>query len=84
MTDRDHFAAAALTGLLARPVEIQDPASSAYVIADAMLEERERVTLTADERKAILDAARAYELDSDEEECAAIAATLRALLKRLA
>jgi hypothetical protein len=58
---RDTFAAAALTGLLARPVEIKDPASSAYVIADAMLRERgnqsekpnSSPTLTAEEREAI-------------------------------
>lgn len=43
-----------------------------------------RATLTDKEREAILDAALAYELDSDEEECAAIAATLRSLLARLA
>jgi hypothetical protein len=41
------------------------------------------VQITADEREAILNAARVYELDSDEEECAAIAATLRKLLERL-
>lgn len=42
------------------------------------------VTLTDEEREAITDAARAYELDYDEEECAKIAATLRNLLGRLA
>jgi len=39
--------------------------------------------LTDVEREAILNAARAYELDSDEEECVAIADTLRNLLERL-
>jgi predicted kinase len=39
-------------------------------------------TLTDEEREAILNAARAYELDRDEEDCAAIAATLRKLLER--
>jgi hypothetical protein len=47
MTDRDHFAAAALTGLLAgsehtREVDALDHTETAYYIADAMLRERER------------------------------------------
>ena len=48
MTDRDHFAAAALTGLLARPDVDADPlehhfcCEDAYKWADAMLRERER------------------------------------------
>jgi hypothetical protein len=40
-------------------------------------------TLADEEREAILNAARIYELDSDEEECAAIATTLRHLLERM-
>jgi len=45
MTDRDHFAAAALTGLLAgsehnRDTDALDHAATAYYIADAMLRER--------------------------------------------
>jgi hypothetical protein len=47
MTDRDHFAAAALTGLLADPMESAKAtdyvAAEAYEIADAMLRERERI-----------------------------------------
>lgn len=47
MTDRDHFAAAALTGLLAgkehnRDIDGADHTATAYYIADAMLRERER------------------------------------------
>ena len=46
MTDRDHFACAALTGLLLDGDETQCPASHiaecAYKLADAMLRERER------------------------------------------
>ncbi len=45
MTDRDHFAAAALTGLIARAGEIPfDGVADCYEWADAMLRERERVT----------------------------------------
>jgi hypothetical protein len=40
------------------------------------------VQITDEEREAILNAALAYELDHDEEECAAIAVTLRNLLER--
>lgn len=51
MTDRDHFAAAALTGLLLYGDETvsqpQDTAGKAYALADAMLRERER-TCVAD------------------------------------
>ena len=64
MTDRDTFAAAALTGLLAGPggKTAEQWALHAYSLADAMLRERERngavsgcetVTLTAEEREAI-------------------------------
>ena len=43
MTDRDHFAAAALTGLLARGLlQSNLLAADAYKVADAMLRERER------------------------------------------
>lgn len=46
MNDRDHFAAAALTGLLADPqergVDVGVWACVAYELADAMLRERER------------------------------------------
>ena len=43
MTDRDTFAAAALTGLLASRSDIDDEAAGrAYLIADAMLREREK------------------------------------------
>jgi hypothetical protein len=43
MTDRDHFAAAALTGLLAAGCDIDDEAAErALWIADSMLRERDR------------------------------------------
>jgi hypothetical protein len=43
MTDRDHFAAAALTGLIARAGKIPfDGVADCYEWADAMLRERER------------------------------------------
>lgn len=45
MTDRDHFAAAALTGLLASrewPIDSDEAAHYCYRVADAMLRERER------------------------------------------
>jgi hypothetical protein len=56
MTDRDTFAAAALTGLLAdsehyRDLDDSDHAKLAYFIADAMLRERERVTEPMPKRK---------------------------------
>lgn len=96
MDDRDTFAAAALTGLLAAPTD-KDRSSEywarfSYEVAGAMLRLRSgapedcetvRCTLTDEEREAVLNAARAYELDRDEEECAEIAATLRKLLERL-
>jgi hypothetical protein len=46
MTDRDHFAAAALTGLVGECGynSPEDVAGEAYALADAMLRERERVT----------------------------------------
>lgn len=44
MTDRDTFAAAALTGLLVGIADTDALAVAAYKIADAMLRERERVT----------------------------------------
>jgi hypothetical protein len=60
MTDRDTFAAAALTGLLAGPggKTAEQWALHAYSLADAMLRERERLatpkpTLTDAEREAI-------------------------------
>ena len=66
MTDRDEFAAAAMTGLLAGPGDkdfsMEYWARHAYGAADAMLRERERngavsgcetPTLTAEEREAI-------------------------------
>lgn len=44
MTDRDHFAAAALTGLVGECGyhSPEDVAGEAYALADAMLRERER------------------------------------------
>jgi len=73
MTDRDTFAAAALTGLLAGPGDKDFSADywarHAYEAADAMLRERENVTdsmpkekraevsFTNEEREAILTAA---------------------------
>jgi hypothetical protein len=43
MTDRDHFAAAALTGLVGYHSP-EDVAMESYALADAMLRERERTT----------------------------------------
>lgn len=47
MNDRDHFAAAALTGLVGECGyhSPEDVAREAYALADAMLRERERTTL---------------------------------------
>lgn len=87
MTDRDTFAMAALTGILARGAWVSSEcAAEAYLHADAMIRKRGAAplpTLTDEEREAVLNAARAYELDSDEEECAKIADTLRKLLERM-
>jgi hypothetical protein len=49
MTDRDHFAAAALTGLLSNTQRYQlyPLTRQAWEIADAMLRERERTDLDA-------------------------------------
>jgi hypothetical protein len=52
MTDRDHFAAAALTGLLASTGKYSDGepldyAATAFQFADAMLRERERKSTNA-------------------------------------
>ena len=73
MTDRDTFAAAALTGLLAGPAAgpaqtFDEFASEAFLLADAMLRERDKtsaektsgsgsVTLTDEERAAVRTAA---------------------------
>jgi hypothetical protein len=98
ITLRDTFAAAALTGLLAAPTD-KDRSSEywarfSYEIADAMLRERERVEeaaaeierlrLTAEEREAIKVCESVYSDNDMDAECWRIAATLRALLKRLA
>jgi hypothetical protein len=74
MTDRDTFAAAALTGLVAgRYDATATVASRAYNLADAVLRERERngavagcetVTLTDAEREAIAMAASACDVES--------------------
>ena len=90
MTDRDEFAAAALTGLLAGPggKTAEQWALHAYSLADAMLRERERngavsgcetVTLTDAEREAIERAA----FVSDQAGLEKSAATLRNLMERL-
>ena len=54
MTDRDHFAAAALTGLMTglTMFDLDVVAKQSYDIADAMLRERERVAepMTKDKR----------------------------------
>ena len=50
MTDRDTFAAAALTGLLASrewPIDSEEAAHYCYRVADAMLRERERTNHAA-------------------------------------
>lgn len=47
MTDRDHFAAAALTGLLTQSAYYSDAAIKAYEHADRMLRERERTAWVA-------------------------------------
>jgi hypothetical protein len=83
MTDRDHFAAAALTGLIVamrEEEEIGEICESAYGWADAMLRERAvtepmtQPTLTDAEREAIERAV----LGDDSFH----AATLRSLLER--
>jgi len=93
MTDRDEFAAAAMTGLLAGPGDkdfsMEYWARHAYGAADAMLRERERngavsgretVTLTDAERDAIEGA-----IATEHERGAwQWADTLRNLLTRLA
>jgi hypothetical protein len=88
MTDRDTFAAAALTGLVGgRYDATATVASRAYNLADAMLRERlrngavsgcETVTLTDAEREAVERAVRWME---PYPQCAD---TLRSLLARLA
>jgi hypothetical protein len=88
MTDRDTFAAAALTGLLAGSehtcdVDGADHAETAYHIADAMLLERDKevrakVLLTAEEREAIESAV----MEADAHQHESRAATLRNLLER--
>jgi hypothetical protein len=96
MTDRDTFAAAALTGLLCNGDYNTDSIPSlAYSMADAMLCKRERVTrplpkekraevsftLTAEEREAVQFFA---DIHWDDDPPHEYAATLRAMLKRLA
>jgi hypothetical protein len=91
MTDRDTFAAAALTGLLAGPGDKDFSADywarHAYEAADAMLRERERVTepmtkkkraevLLTDEEREAIEASIAGRLEL------ADFATLRSLLER--
>ena len=97
MTDRDTFAAAALTGLLAAPTDKDRSmdywARLAYEAADAMLRERERVTkpmpkekraevsLTAEELEAIKWFSRLSYGDGGP--LPTYCATLRAMLERL-
>lgn len=89
MTDRDTFAAAALTGLLAGPGDKDFSADywarHAYEAADAMLRERgnhsetpnSSPTLTDEERAAIMVSQGLWALDDSPH-----ADTLRSLLKR--
>lgn len=51
---------------------------------DAVIRSGDVAALTEAERHALTDAAEAYEYDRDDSECVKIAATLRALLERLA
>jgi hypothetical protein len=90
MTDRDHFAAAALTGLLASRCDIDDEAAErALWLADAMLRERAvtepmtQPTLTDEERVAI-DLAAGDSLNHPDPGGRAqwISRTLRGLLER--
>jgi hypothetical protein len=87
MTDRDTFAAAALTGLLADQSlsDLGDTtlATRAYELASAMTEERDRIggllqpTLTDEEREAIETAVRWLEPYPQ------VSSILRKLLERL-
>jgi len=98
MTDRDTFAASALTGLLVNgPFNTDAVPRLAYSMADAMLRERERATeplaenkraevlLTDEEREAIEDAIKTVSesLDLMNGEDSFTTATLRNLLERL-
>lgn len=92
MTDRDTFAAAALTGLLAQgddgSFSEESYVRAAYRWADAMLRERGvraevSFTLTDAERQAIKEAADAYEQNNGDPDCERIADTLHGLLDRL-
>jgi hypothetical protein len=91
MTDRDTFAAAALTGLLAGPggKTAEQWALHAYSLADAMLRERERngavsgcetPTLTAEEREAIQ---KALKWALNLRDTGVTADSLRSILERL-
>ena len=98
MTDRDTFAAAALTGLLADDGDRIDHAMSdftrrSYEWADAMLRERggvayepTKTTLTNDERAAIADSIKTVSeaLGLMDGEESLTTSTLRNLLERLA
>lgn len=89
MTDRDTFAAAALTGLLADQslCDLTDQvlATRAYELAGEMIDEKKRISgipelfLFDDERDAIQFFA---DIHSDDEPPHEYAVTLRALLKR--
>ena len=91
MTDRDTFAAAALTGLLADDGDRIDPAMSdftrrSYEWADAMLLERGSVpheaiksTLSNDERRAIMFAIEIFQVEGKNATFEQL--TLRKLLK---
>jgi hypothetical protein len=69
MTDRDTFAAAALTGLLASRNDIDDEAAErAYCIADAMLRERSRAG--KNDAQTVPEATKCTERESSEREFA--------------
>jgi hypothetical protein len=86
MTDRDTFAAAALTGLLAGPggKAAEQWALLAYSLADAMIRERERNgAVSGCETPTLTDAEReAIEAAIHGENDATVIATLRNLLER--
>jgi hypothetical protein len=82
MTDRDHFAAAALPLCTRNGRNAEQISESAYKLADAMLRMRDKPlppALTADEREAIETALN----EAEAHQHASRAATLRKLLERL-
>lgn len=95
MTDRDYFAAAALTGLLFHnhepPMPVRWWVEQAYDYADAMLRERAESYDESDEKCCDSNTIRTALTDAEREavECALIwvnperQATLRGLLERL-